>query len=85
MVISDRQLSSRRTILSSYQRKSSNVSQELCTKFLPIAEKCIDFRDFFSSQNYAKNAGRSSKMRECGKVAKMRDFPHECGMVDTYG
>ena len=25
------------------------------------------------------------KMRECGKDVKMRDFPHDCGMVDTYG
>ena len=25
------------------------------------------------------------KMRECGKDIKMRDFPHDCGMVDTYG
>ena len=24
------------------------------------------------------------KMRECGKCIKMRDFPHDCGMVDTY-
>ena len=24
------------------------------------------------------------KMRECGKYIKMRDFPHDCGMVDTY-
>ena len=23
-------------------------------------------------------------MRECGKYIKMRDFPHNCGMVDTY-
>ena len=23
-------------------------------------------------------------MRECGKYVKMRDFPHGCGMVDTY-
>ena len=25
-----------------------------------------------------------AKMRECGKYAKMRDFTHECGTVDTY-
>ena len=25
------------------------------------------------------------KMRECGKYLKMRAFPHDCGMVDTYG
>ena len=25
-----------------------------------------------------------AKMRECGKEAKMRDFPHDCGTVDTY-
>ena len=24
------------------------------------------------------------KMRECGKDVKMRDLPHDCGMVDTY-
>ena len=26
-----------------------------------------------------------AKMRECRKDVKMRDFPHDCGMVDTYG
>ena len=26
-----------------------------------------------------------SLMRECGKYAKMRDFPHDCRMIDTYG
>ena len=25
-----------------------------------------------------------AKMRECGREAKMRDFPHDCGTVDTY-
>ena len=25
-----------------------------------------------------------AKMWECGKEAKMRDFPHDCGTVDTY-
>ena len=25
------------------------------------------------------------KMREWGKYVKIRDFPHDCGMVDTYG
>ena len=25
-----------------------------------------------------------AKMRECGKQAKTRDFPHDCGTVDTY-
>ena len=25
-----------------------------------------------------------AKMRECGKDVKMRDFPHDCRMVDTY-
>ena len=25
-----------------------------------------------------------AKMRECGKEAKTRDFPHDCGTVDTY-
>ena len=25
-----------------------------------------------------------AKMRECGKDVKMRDFPHDCGMVDAY-
>ena len=25
-----------------------------------------------------------AKMRECGKDVNMRDFPHDCGMVDTY-
>ena len=25
-----------------------------------------------------------TKMWECGKYAEMRDFPHDCGTVDTY-
>ena len=25
-----------------------------------------------------------SEMREFGKKDEMRDFPHDCGMVDTY-
>ena len=25
------------------------------------------------------------KMREFGKYINMRDFSHDCGMVDTYG
>ena len=25
-----------------------------------------------------------AKMRECGKLAKMLDFLHDCGTVDTY-
>ena len=25
-----------------------------------------------------------AKMRECGTDVKMRDFTHDCGMVDTY-
>ncbi len=29
--------------------------------------------------------GVLEKMRECGKYVKMRDFPHDCVMVDTYG
>ena len=28
--------------------------------------------------------GVLGKMWECGKYVKMRDFPHDCGMVDTY-
>ncbi len=50
-----------------------------------LAQKSVSILDNFSSRNKAKNAGSSSKtMREYGKEVNMRDFPHDCGMADTY-
>ena len=43
------------------------------------------FQRFFLFRNEARNAGCSLKIRECGKYAKMRDFPNDCWKVDTYG
>ena len=47
-------------------------------------QKLSDFRRFFSSPKKPKNAGCFGKNAECGKVPNLRDFPHDCGMVDTY-
>ena len=55
-----------------------------CQKLSQFVRKIV-------SQNKAKNAdvlGKMrdvlGKMRECAKYVKMRDFPHDCGRVDTY-
>ena len=40
--------------------------------------------DFFPEIN-PEMRDTLAKMRECGKWANMRDFPHDCGTVDTYG
>ena len=69
---------------SSYRRKSSSLTLELRTKCRPGVEKCLNFRDFFPLEIRPKMRDVLAKMRECGKEVKMRDFPHDCGMVDTY-
>ena len=38
----------------------------------------------FVSQNKAEKRDVLGKMRECEKYVKRRDFPHDCGTVDTY-
>ena len=39
---------------------------------------------FFLPQKSLKMRDVLEKMRECGKLPNLRDFPHDCGMVDTY-
>ena len=43
------------------------------------------FSDFWYFEIKPEMRDVLAKMRECGKYAKMRDFPHDCGTVDTYG
>ena len=43
-----------------------------------------NFGDFFLPQKSLKMRDVLGKMRECGKLPNLRDFPHDCGMVDTY-
>ena len=47
-------------------------------------QKLSQFVRKFVFQNKAKNAGRSGKNSGMREIRKMRDFPHDCGMVDTY-
>ena len=42
------------------------------------------FSDFCYFQIKPEMQDVIAKMRECGKLANMRDFPHDCGTVDTY-
>ena len=44
----------------------------------------MNFGDFFIPQKSLKMRDVLEKMRECGKLPNLRDFPHDCGMVDTY-
>ena len=52
----------------------------LSNKMSPYSENYCDFQRFLLFRNKARNL---VKMRGCGKWAKMRDFPHDCGTVDT--
>ena len=50
-----------------------------------MAAKIIaNFGDFFLPQKSLKMRDVLEKMRECGKLQNLRDFPHDCVMVDTY-
>ena len=49
------------------------------------AQIIVNFGDFFLPQKSLKMRDVLEKMRECGKLPNLRDFPHDCGMVDTYG
>ena len=48
------------------------------------AKIIVNFGDFFLPQKSLKMRDVLEKMRECGKLPNLRDFPHDCGMVDTY-
>ena len=54
------------------------MSPEIRTKCLPGAEKYQDYRYFFLS----KFSQKCDTFKQ--KCVKMQDFPHDCGMVDTY-
>ena len=48
------------------------------------AKIIVNFGDFFLPQKSLKMRDVLEKMWECGKLPNLRDFPHDCGMVDTY-
>ena len=50
-----------------------------------MAAKIIaTFGDFFLPKKTLKMRDVLEKMRDRGKIPNLRDFPHDCGMVDTY-
>ena len=50
----------------------------------PYSYNYCDFQRFFYFEIKPEMRDDLVKMRECGKKAKLRDLPHDCGMVDTY-
>ena len=50
----------------------------------PTAKIIAIFSDFCNFKIKPEMRDVLTKMRECGKYAKMRDYPHDCGTVDTY-
>ena len=65
---------------------SLTFSQELFqTKCVRTAQIIAIFSDFCYFEIKPDMRDVLAKMRECGREAKMRDFPHDCGTVDTYG
>ena len=54
------------------------------TKCVRTATFIAIFSDFCYFEIKPEMRDVPTKMRECGKSAKMRDFPHDCGTVDTY-
>ena len=71
-------------LFSSYRRKSFILKLKLSTKYLFGCKNYREFRRFFLPQKSLKMRDVLEKMRECGKLQNLRDFPHDCGMVDTY-
>ena len=53
-------------------------SQSFFEQNVSVQLKLLRFSSIFLLRNKARNAGRSRKN------AGMRDFPHDCGTVDTY-
>ena len=64
-----------------FRRTDENL---LFSNFL-AAKIIANFGDYFLPQKSLKMRDVLEKMRECGKLQNLRDFPHDCGMVDTYG
>ena len=80
--VSDWRTSFPRTIFV-VQRKSFILKLKAQNIFL-AAKIIVNFGDFFLPQKSLKMRDVLEKMRECGKLTNLRDFPHDCGMVDTY-
>ena len=81
--VSDWRTSFPRTIFV-VQRKSFILKLKFSTKYLFGCKNYCEFRRFFLPQKSLKMRDVLEKMRECGKLPNLRDFPHDCGMVDTY-
>ena len=64
------------------QRKSFILKLKAQNIFL-AAKIIVNFGDFFLPQKSLKMRDVLEKMRECGKLPNLRDFPHDCGMVDN--
>ena len=71
-------------IVSSYRRKSCTMKLPLRKKFLSGAKNYHNLWENVFLKIKPKMRDVLGKMRECGKYVKMRDFLHDCGMVDTY-
>ena len=60
-------------------------SQSFFEQNVSVQLQLLRFSAIFAILKYNQKCGMfSKKMRECGKYVKMRDFPHDCGTVDTY-
>ena len=81
--VSDWRASFPRTIFV-VQRKSFILKLKLSTKYLFGCKNYCEFRRFFSPPKKPKNAGCFGKNAGMRKLPNLRDFPHDCGMVDTY-
>ena len=66
------------------ERNASVFAQLLSTKYLRGAENYGDFQGILTSEIKQKMRDVFTKMQEWGNEGKMPDFPHDCGMVDTY-
>ena len=71
-------------LVSSYRRTSFTVKLPLRTQFLSGANNYHNLSENLFLKIEPKMRDVLGKMRKCGKYVKMRDFPHDCGMVDTY-
>ena len=54
------------------------------TKCLRKAKIISIFSDFCRFEIMPEMRDVLAEIRACGKYAQMRDFPHDCGTVDTY-
>ena len=61
---------------------SLTFSQSFVEQNVSVQLKLLRFSAIF--RNKARNAGRSDKNAGMREITKMREFPHDCGTVDTY-